>query len=289
MLKGALHIHSNISSDSTLSQSCIKELFKKRGYSFVLLTEHTEDLDSERYEIIKQEYNSLSDNIFLMISGLEIKWKDKIHFLAYVAKNYMPNEYKLSLGDTIKKIKKETDCDFLAWGHFNHPFKINKQLMSFASMVDGIEISNVGYHGQFFCDWRGLLLLNKLKKAGKATIGIGGLDMHEKTKLGKSYCLIKGLKSPTRNGIFDAFKSNKVIFKNRFFALGQAKYKISIIAFSLLASVPLDYYKRVRMKVSRFDDICFDGYIRKYFQVIKRFKGDCYGIYKRIKNNMSGI
>ncbi len=272
MLKGAMHVHSNISPDSTLSRSSIKKLFKENGYSFVLLTEHAEDLDDKQYALIKQEYDNLSDDNFLMIPGLEIKWKERIHFLAYGAKRYIQNECTLSFEDTIRKIRRETECDFLVWGHFSHPFRVNEELASLAGMVDGIEISNVGYHGQFFCDWRGLVLLNRLKKAGKSVRGLNGLDMHEESKLGKIYCLVSSLKLPDRKDIFDAFKNNKVIFKNPLFAIGQARYGILFILFSLLAELPLDYYRRVKTKTSGFADNHFNGYIKKCFQAVKRLK-----------------
>ncbi len=105
MIRGVLHVHSNVSPDSTLPLEYIQRFFKARGHSFVLLTEHAEDLTPTSYAEFTQRCAALSDDAFVMVPGLEIKWKDRAHLLAYGAREYCGNEDMLSLADTITRIR----------------------------------------------------------------------------------------------------------------------------------------------------------------------------------------
>lgn len=221
MIKGALHIHSDISPDSVLSRQRLKDIFKAAGYSFLLITEHAEDMNNEKYDILKREYQDLSDSKFLMIPGIEIKWKDKVHFLAYGAKNYMANESDATIDDTIRKIRIVTKCEFLAWAHFNHPWPVPRELVRHAALVDGIEIFNISYHGSVFPSYEGLRLINSMKKDGINVVALGGLDLHNPDRYKYLSCIIKEQDGLDRSVIFRHLKNGTFASKGIFYALRQ--------------------------------------------------------------------
>lgn len=249
MIKGALHIHSDISNDSQLSLRHIRDLFKGRGYAFIMTAEHAESLDTDRYIALQHQYDNLSDNDFLMIPGIEIKWKDKVHFLAYGAKKFMDNEMDLSLEDTIKRIRQDTGCELLIWGHFRHPSKITKEMYDALPLVDGLEIFNTMYHGRFTPDFSGLWAINSLRPRGHALLGIGGLDMHSVSHYNEISCVIEGLDELKKEKIFDFIRQGRFIIKGRGFNLKQSRYGALELAWSFIASIFNDYYRKVRRRL----------------------------------------
>ena len=251
MLKGALHIHSNISPDSNLELEFLRRSFKDAGYHFIMSAEHAEDLSAEKYQDLLERYRTLSDNEFLIIPGLEIKWQDKVHFLAYGAKEYMANIDDLSLRDAIRAIRGTTKCDFLVWGHFNHPARINGASLEVISLVDGLEVFNVGYHSRIAPDYVGMRTLNRLRSAGKAVVALGGLDLHRQDALGSMCCMIEGEERPRRGSIVAAFKEGRVISQGRFFALTQSRYTAGVMFSSLCVTVASHYARRLRQKAKR--------------------------------------
>ncbi|MFA5336858.1 MAG: hypothetical protein WC330_00830 [Candidatus Omnitrophota bacterium] len=252
MIKGALHIHSNVSPDSSLLLEQLKGMFKASGYSFIMTAEHAEDLSQEKYLVLRNKCAGLSDDTFLVIPGLEIKWKDKVHFLAYGAKEYMANENSLSLCETAKKIKEQTQCDFLVWGHFSHPSKLDyaKNIESLMC-VEGIEIFNAGYHGNFRPDPNGLRALNQMGKLGYEIIPLGGLDMHRPDAFGRIYCVIEDLDMPEKDRIFSYMKKGKCIFRSAFLKLHYPPYSFGSIMFCSVAGMYIRYYRKIRNRASR--------------------------------------
>jgi hypothetical protein len=222
MIKGALHIHSDVSPDSNLPLELIKERFKSMDYKFLLMAEHAEDLTDNKYYSLLKKCNDLSNGDFLIIPGLEIKWRDEVHFLAYGAREYVGNIYNLTLDETAKVIKEQTRCSLLAWAHFRRPATAGRsKLLQVAGLVDGIEIFNVGYHGYVLPDFSALLFLSHLKSQGMPTIALGGLDMHNLKSFGKMSCIIEPLDIPERERIFTCLKKGEFTTRARFIDLKQ--------------------------------------------------------------------
>lgn len=221
MIKGALHIHSEISPDSRLSRRYLRDIFKGAGYNFVLITEHAEDLDAGRYDALKEEYHNLSDDKFLMIPGIEIKWKDRVHFLAYGAKNYMPNEKDMPITDTARVIKNNTQCPFLVWGHFGHPKPIPREYVDCMGLVDGIEIFNTAYHGLMAPSYEGLRLANDMRKDKRSIVVTAGLDLHSPGRHEAISCIIKNINFVERDEIFKHLVKGDFISKGIFYTLEQ--------------------------------------------------------------------
>ncbi len=247
MIKGALHIHSNISKDSSLSRIEIRNLFKEAGYSFVMLAEHSEDLDESKYSLISAEYSRFSDKDFIMIPGIEIKWKDRVHFLAYGAKKYMANVDDMPIEETIKAIRNKTQCEILVWGHYGHPELTDPGFMRASRHTDGVEVFNAMYHGSIMPCYKGLKFLNSADN--DAIVAFGGLDMHERRLCGRISCEIALLDKVTREGIFSHLKSGKFVSKGRIFNLRQPRYSTVTVAVAYFVTIFHDYYRRLKRKV----------------------------------------
>lgn len=256
MIKGALHIHSNISPDSNIPREALRGYFKKAGYQFVLVSEHSEDLNDVKYETIKKEYAALSDGSFLMIPGIEIKWKDSVHFLAYGADKYMANENSLPINETIKRIRDKTGCGFLVWGHYNHPKPIPLDWLQYINCVDAVEIFNAAYHGLAAASHEGMEAANSKRKEGRGLVVTGGLDLHRINGYKGIVCEIKDLDRINRDDIFRSLKGGSFISKSIFYTLRQpSNYygKIELLISRIIGAL-VNILRKIRMKLSRIKE-----------------------------------
>ncbi|PYS30289.1 MAG: hypothetical protein DMG11_05810, partial [Acidobacteria bacterium] len=81
--KGVLHVHS-VFSDGDQSLDRLAELLKQFGMSFAAVSDHAEVFDDQRMELYVRVCESLSDQGFLMIPGLEFALHGgNLHILGY--------------------------------------------------------------------------------------------------------------------------------------------------------------------------------------------------------------
>ncbi len=82
-LRGALHVHTKLSHDGTLSLDELVRFFKKQGYDFVAITEHSYDISQDSIDQLAAECNRISTPEFLVIPGIEFRCHDNIDILGY--------------------------------------------------------------------------------------------------------------------------------------------------------------------------------------------------------------
>jgi predicted metal-dependent phosphoesterase TrpH len=104
---GVLHIHSTYSLDGTLSLAECHQVFRNRGYDFMAVTEHGQDLDADKMKRFVDDCLALSDQNFCVVPGLELEFyreTKKTHILAIGITNYvqLPRRRAPSTGCMIK-------------------------------------------------------------------------------------------------------------------------------------------------------------------------------------------
>jgi len=207
---GSLHIHSNNSFDGKISIGKIKELFSKKGFTFIILTEHSESFeDSKSWDSFFEEVKKNSDKDFLIIPGIEYNFNDGLHILVFGQNKYLQikNEEDIALLN-----KSENIFSIVA-----HPVSPRRQFRY--DCFDGIEIYNKRYDGLSGIRTSNLFLaLGKLNK--NFTVG---LDFHKysdfqvqgivlnSTKLEKTE-IIKKLKSGMYKNFIRFSESETLIF-----------------------------------------------------------------------------
>ncbi len=74
--RGAFHVHSTYSYDARVALPILVSTFRQHGLHFLLLTEHDDTLDATTYARIVSECDSLSDDEFIVLPGIEIRcWR----------------------------------------------------------------------------------------------------------------------------------------------------------------------------------------------------------------------
>jgi hypothetical protein len=169
-IKGALHIHSNLSYDGKFGIEKIKSMYKNKGYSFICLTEHAKHgWDDKKQKKLVQESKRLSDEDFIIIPGLEFITDEGVEILGICVTDFIKEKNAEKL---IKEIRNKKGMSIIA-----HPKRKDmKSIKKIINEVDFVEIWNPTYDSFFYPRIWKLKLLNKNAK------GICGDDFHQKYK-----------------------------------------------------------------------------------------------------------
>lgn len=172
MLKGALHAHSTYS-DGEFSLEELRRTFVAEGCSFLCMTDHAEYFDQQSIARYITECESLSDETFCLVPGLEYRCSRDMHILGYCATSLTestdPEEVIRHIGaqGAVSVIAHPKDDSF-AW------------IESFATLPMGIETWNSKYDGQSAPRPRTFALLQRLQKRAPKMHAFYGQDLHWK-------------------------------------------------------------------------------------------------------------
>jgi hypothetical protein len=172
MLKSAIHIHSTYS-DGEFTLPELKKVYMTAGYDFVCMTDHAEFFDTEKLKAYIDECETLSDEQFKFIPGLEFECQQRMHILGFgvtaLVKTMDPQE-------VIQHIKNENGISVIA-----HPMdSMFNWIESFDLLPDGIETWNSKYDGRFAPRPDTFRLLNRLQERQTSMLAFYGQDMHWK-------------------------------------------------------------------------------------------------------------
>jgi hypothetical protein len=172
MLKSATHIHSTYS-DGEFTLTELRNVYMAAGYDFVCMTDHAEFFNEEKIQTYIKECETLSDEQFRFIPGLEFECRERMHILGLgvtkLVKTVEPQE-------VIQHIKNENGISIIA-----HPMdSMFDWIESFDLLPDGIETWNSKYDGRYAPRPATFKLLNRLQKRQPAMLAFYGQDMHWK-------------------------------------------------------------------------------------------------------------
>ena len=171
-LKGALHIHTTLSSDGTIPLNQVKSLFQKRGFDFAMITEHSQDVNRETFSNLASECKNRSDKSFLFIPGLEFNCAEGLHVLGIGIDKFIDEE---DPAEIIKEIHAKGGLAILA-----HPSEETREkALKLKDQLDGIEIWNVGRNGKFLPSLKSIKLYEKLRSLNPRLKAYVGMDLHK--------------------------------------------------------------------------------------------------------------
>lgn len=168
LLKGISHVHSTFSFDGKLEIDRLHSFFASRGFDFVLMSEHVENLDLPRMQQIHDACRQVSDERCALIPGIEI---DDLHILIFgIAR---PESYDGHLAFA-------ADCRRRgALIVLSHPVKIRKGIPAdVLPMLDGVEIWNTRYDGRQTPRLANQNLFDKLRQVSPGLVAVCGMDFH---------------------------------------------------------------------------------------------------------------
>jgi hypothetical protein len=209
MLKSATHIHSTYS-DGEFTLAELRKVYMSAGYDFVCMTDHAEAFDEEKLQAYIKECETLSDEQFRFIAGLEFECQQRMHILGFGVTKLVKT---LDPQEVIQHIKNENGISVIA-----HPMDcMFDWIGSFDLLPDGIETWNSKYDGRYAPRPGTFKLLNRLQERQSSMLAFYGQDMHWKNQyrglfnqlncdtLDSSY-LLKTMKIGDFTGIKDGVK-----------------------------------------------------------------------------------
>lgn len=171
---GIIHVHSNFSFDGQHTLEEIALLAKKRRYSFAGITEHSNTFDEDKMSHLIKECRRLSDQVLLLIPGLEFTCDENLHLLGLGIKHFTAIKDPISVA---RFIKAQGGVAIVS-----HPSRYGYKLLSgLETEIHGIEIWNAVYDGRFVPNDRSIALWQALRKRNMALRPFGGQDLHQIT------------------------------------------------------------------------------------------------------------
>ncbi|MFC1888824.1 PHP domain-containing protein [Thermodesulfobacteriota bacterium] len=172
---GWFHVHSNHSFDGEHSLTEIRDLALARGFRFLIMAEHRDDFGDEgRYESYRAECESLSDDAFTIVPGLEFRCQYAIEVLAVGLRRLL---WEPRLAEVIEGVQGQGGVAILA-----HPSQWGSDFLNLHKddlvRLDGLEVWNLRHDGDEFPWAETTAILNDLQASNPKLSAYGGLDFH---------------------------------------------------------------------------------------------------------------
>lgn len=170
-VRGALHVHSKLSRDGTMTIAELAQWYWRRGYHFLAMGEHAEDLDTAKVQALLDQSSESSNDEFCVIPGIEFAATDLIHILGIGATNLIAKSDPQSVA---REIHRQGGVAVLA-----HPKRMGWECPQEVLLaVDAAEIWNVGYDGKYLPAseaWRGF---QRMRQSNPKLLAVASHDLH---------------------------------------------------------------------------------------------------------------
>jgi predicted metal-dependent phosphoesterase TrpH len=170
-IRGALHLHSTLSHDGTLTIPELGGWYRDRGYHFIAMGEHAQDLDEAKLQALVEQSGQVSSAEFSVIPGIEFACRGGLHILGIGVTSLFTG---FEPTDVIESIHERGGYAVLA-----HPRRNGWKCASeVLRKVDAAEIWNVGYDGKFLPSAQSLVGFRRMRQLNPALLAVAGHDFH---------------------------------------------------------------------------------------------------------------
>lgn len=208
-IKGALHVHSTLSHDGTMTIGELARFYSRRGYHFVALTEHAEDLDEHGMEMLTRYSRRQSSAEFCLIPGLEFSAQSPFHILGVGFARIFPQADRLAL---IEQIRSSNAVAVLA-----HPKRTGWNCPpDILRAVDAVETWNVGYDGKFLPSALAMRKFASMKRINPRLMAVVGHDLHRSESF-YDVSLEMDVPSLSAGRIIERLRNGRYVIRSRFF------------------------------------------------------------------------
>jgi hypothetical protein len=198
MSLGAIHVHSNYS-DGEFTLAELRRIFVSAGCCFLCTTDHAEAFDKEKLGGYISECQSLSDEQFQFIPGLEYECESRIHILGYGVTSLMRTK------DPVEVIRRINDLGGISV--IAHPPDwAFESIESFGGQLRGIEVWNSKYDGRYAPRPGTFQLLHKMRECSPDLHAYYGLDLHWKRQFRELFIRINSA-GFSRSEVLEALSS----------------------------------------------------------------------------------
>jgi hypothetical protein len=170
-IRGALHIHSTLSRDGTMTIAELTRYYKQRGYQFLAMSEHAEDLDEARVQALREHSVANSTDEFCVIPGIEFAVTRQIHIVGIGVVSLIRLESPVYVAG---QMREQGGMAILA-----HPKRLGWECPPDVLLaVDAAEIWNVGYDGKYLPSAKALPGFERMQQVNPKLLAVASHDFH---------------------------------------------------------------------------------------------------------------
>jgi hypothetical protein len=240
--KGALHIHSKLSRDGTLTIAELVNWYKRNGYQFLAMGEHAEDMNDEKAQTLLQQSTEHSDSTFCVIPGVEFAVTKNMHIVSIGGPELISEKDPVAI---VRQIHRQGAFAVLA-----HPKRIGWDCPANVLLaVDAAELWNINYDGKYVPSSKSFNGFRRMQVINPKLLAVASHDFH-RTASFYDVGVEMDVKSLTQNAIMDNLRRGRYTMRSRFFAAG-SNGKISRVT-SLFLSLISQQLARIRRARSFF-------------------------------------
>jgi hypothetical protein len=238
--RGIIHIHTTYSYDGSLSLSDVIDRAKKRRYDFVMLTEHAEDFDAKKMQMLVDECTKSTNENFLVIPGLEFNMNNEIHILGAGITTFI---HERDPEIIIRKVHENGGIAILA-----HTADYRKEI-PYAQLKDTdlIEIWNPRYGERLSPSMKSLRILCEFRRRKRTCCASGGLDLHTLHDLVPLYQIVLAERL-SQHDILDSLKQGKYSTTNGYIELPALQDPTPFVTILIYICAFLQFIPRIIMK-----------------------------------------
>jgi hypothetical protein len=202
MKRGVFHVHS-VFSDGEEPLERLTEVFRDSGMSFAAVSDHAEVFDASRMERYVSLCETLSDDRFLVIPGLEFALRGgHIHILGYGITHRVRFFHMEELVDGIHQ---EGGIAVLA----HPPAGATNMIASIKGKLDGIEVWNGRYDGVYSPRADSFQLLRRVRSQNVKASAYCGIDLHKMSQARRPIYAEIDTETLDRDAILNALRSGR--------------------------------------------------------------------------------
>lgn len=243
-VKGALHIHSRLSHDGTMTIAELARWYKNKGYQFLAMGEHAEDLDDAGTRALCEQSAENSGDTFCVIPGIEFAATKNIHIVGIGITELIREAGPVAV---IGKIRERGGFSILA-----HPKRVGWDCPAdVVRILDAAEIWNVGYDGKYLPSPKAPSGFSRMQKINPNLLAVASHDFHKKASF-YDVAIEMDVASLDREAILQNLGAGRYQIRSRFFRAG-AKGGVSKIKAGLLKliSAQLSHIRQARTAFRR--------------------------------------
>lgn len=173
-IRGALHVHSTLSHDGTLTIAELAHFYRERRFHFVALGEHSQDLDESKVQQMVAECTAHSRPDLCLIPGIEFTCSPPTMHL------FAPGCVELTAARdplvVARHIREQGCLSVLA-----HPKRLQWNCSpDLLRCLDAVEIWNVGYDGKLAPAGPSLAAFRGMQQINPDLLAVASHDLHHK-------------------------------------------------------------------------------------------------------------
>jgi hypothetical protein len=170
-IRGALHVHSKLSRDGTMTIAELAHWYRQNGYEFLAMGEHGEDLDEAKAQALREQSIENSTDAFCVIPGVEFAGNNDIHIVGIGVTRLIRAQNSVAVA---REIHEQGGLAVLA-----HPKRIAWECPTEVLLaVDAVEIWNVGYDGKYLPSVKALGGFRRMRQINPKLLAVASHDFH---------------------------------------------------------------------------------------------------------------